>query len=455
MKTIIVGAGISGLATAHALLARKPDLELTVIESADRAGGKICSEKTPEGYLCEWGVNAFLDSKPKTLALAASLGLSPVRSFDASRHRFVYSDGALRKLPGSPPAFLASDLISWPGKLRILLETLVPRAREPEETLKTFATRRLGREAFEKLIDPMASGVFAGDPGTMSVNSCFPRIKEIESEYRSLILGLIRLQWKAKKSGDKNKPQAGPAGKLTSFQNGMSELSNALAAMLGHRLLVSTPVEALTREGKHYTLHLADGRKHQAERIILAAPAYAQAKILKTLAPEISQLLSEIYYPPLAVCSLGFARETIKHDLNGFGFLVPSREGRKILGTLWDVSIFPNRAPQGHVLLRTMVGGARAADYAVADPQQLADMVLSELSKIIELPGDPVFVKSVRHDRSIPQYHLGHGKRLQSIDTLLQAHPNLILTGNAYRGVALNDCVANADKIADALYPAT
>ena len=201
MKTIIVGAGISGLATAHALLERHPDLDLQVLESADRPGGKIWSEKSPEGYLCEWGVNAFLDSKPKTIELAKSLNLSPVTSYDASRHRFVYSENQLRELPGSPPAFFKSNLVSWPGKFRIAMETLVPGAGNKEETLKQFAIRRLGREAYEKLIDPMASGVFAGDPEKMSVNSCFPRIKEIESEYRSLVLGLIKLQIKAKQAG--------------------------------------------------------------------------------------------------------------------------------------------------------------------------------------------------------------------------------------------------------------
>ena len=450
MKTIIVGAGISGLATAHALLERQPDLDLRVIESADRPGGKIWSEKTSEGYLCEWGVNAFLDSKPRTIELAKSLNLSPVTSYDASRHRFVYSDKQLRELPGTPPAFLKSNLVSWPGKFRIAMETLVPRASKTEETLKEFAVRRLGREAYEKLIDPMASGVFAGDPEKMSVNSCFPRIKEIEGEYRSLILGLIKLQIKAKKAGKKDTPQAGPAGKLTSFYNGMSELSDAIAANLGDRLRLSTSIESISHDGDHYTLHLSNGTKEEAERVILAAPAYAQASILKDLAPDIAQLLDELYYPPLAVCCFGYPRDKIKHDLNGFGFLVPSRERRKILGNLWDVSIFPNRAPEGHVLLRTMIGGARAADYAVEDQEKLADMVQGELSDIMGIDTTPEFVKSYRHEKSIPQYSVGHAKRLDAIDQQLQKYPNLILTGNAYKGVALNDCVSNAYKIAEA-----
>ena len=395
------------MATAHALLQRQPDLDLRVIESDDRPGGKIWSEKTAEGYLCEWGVNAFLDSKPKTLELAKSLNLEPVTSYDASRHRFIYSENQLRELPGTPPAFLKSDLVSWPGKIRIAMETLVPRAAKNEETLKEFAVRRLGKEAYDKLIDPMASGVFAGDPEKMSVNSCFPRIKEIESEYRSLIIGLIKLQIKAKKAGKKDQPQAGPAGKLTSFYNGMSELSDAIAANLGDSLLVSTAVDSISRDGNHYTLHLSSGKQEQAERIILAAPAYAQATILKDLAPDIAQSLTELYYPPLAVCCVGYPRDKIKHDLNGFGFLVPSRERKKILGNLWDVSIFPNRAPEGYVLLRTMVGGARAADYAVEDPEKLAEMVRGELATIMGIDATPDFIKSYRHEKSIPHYSWG------------------------------------------------
>ena len=451
MKTIIVGAGISGLATAHALLESQSDLDLRVIESSDRPGGKIWSEKTSEGYLCEWGVNAFLDSKPKTLELARSLNLEPVTSYDASRHRFIYSENKLRELPGSPPAFLKSDLVSWPGKLRIALETLVPRASKTEETLKEFAIRRLGREAYEKLIDPMASGVFAGDPQQMSVNSCFPRIKEIESEYRSLIIGLIKLQMKASKEGKKDRPQAGPAGKLTSFYNGMSELSDAIAANLGDRLQLSTGLDSISHDGDHYTLHLSNGQQETTERVILAVPAYAQANILSDLAPDITQILSSLLYPPLAVCCFGYQRDKIKHDLDGFGFLVPSRERKKILGNLWDVSIFPNRAPEGYVLLRTMIGGARAADYVVDDQEKLADMVRGELASIMGIDATPDFIKSYRHEKSIPQYTLGHAQRLNTIEQALQKLPNLILTGNAYKGVALNDCVANAYRIADSL----
>jgi len=375
MKTVIVGAGISGLATAHALLEKQPDLELLVLEASDRVGGKVWPDKTDEGFLCESGVNAFLDNKPKTLALSQELGLSPTTSFDASRHRFVFSENHLHELPATPPAFLTSHLLSIPGRLRVMLETLVPRGHKANETLAEFAIRRLGQEAFEKLIDPMASGVYAGDATQLSLESCFPRIHEVETEYRSLILGLLQLQIKARREGNKNTPTAGPGGKLTSFTQGMSALPLAIANSLENRIRISTAVQSMTREDKRYALHLGNGEKIEAERIILASPAHAQAAILKEFDADISDELNSIPYPSLSICCLGYKSDKIKHDLNGFGFLVPSRERRSILGTLWDASIFPPRAPDGKVLRRSMIGGARAAGLAELQEEELLDAV--------------------------------------------------------------------------------
>ena len=451
MKTVIVGAGISGLVTAYAMLERQPNLELTVLESTDRVGGKVWSDQTDEGFLCESGVNAFLNNKPMTLDLTQSLGLSPITSFDASRHRFVFSEDRLQELPSTPPAFLTSTLLSVPGRLRVMLETLIPRGNLADESLAQFATRRLGQEAFEKLIDPMASGVFAGVAAQLSLKSCFPRIHEVEKEYRSLILALIKLQIKAWKDGSRTKPTAGPGGKLTSFSSGMSALPLALAAKLGDRLQVSTPVESLTREGRYYAIHTTEGKQIDAERVILASPAYAQANILQDLAPNIAQEIGAIPYPSLSVCCLGYKRDKIKHDLNGFGFLVPSREHRHILGCLWDASIFPQRAPQGYVLLRVMIGGARNPELALLPEDKLMDLVRRDLKDIMEIDAEPDFVRVYRHRHAIPQYLVGHRSRLDTIEQLLQKHPSLILTGNAYKGVALNDCVANAHHLAQTL----
>jgi oxygen-dependent protoporphyrinogen oxidase len=450
MKTVIVGAGISGLATAYALLVKHPDIELEIFEASARAGGKVWSDHTEEGFLCESGVNAFLDNRPGTLALSQELELAPVTSHDAARHRFVYSDQQLHELPTTPPAFLRSNLLSVTGRLRVALETLQPRGSKADESLADFARRRLGQEAFEKLIDPMASGVFAGDAEALSLKSCFPRIHEVESEFRSLILGLIRLQLRARHAG-KALPGAGPGGKLTSFDGGMSTLTDAIAHKLGDRLHLSTPIAGIEKNNDHYHLHLTNGHSVETERLILAAPAHAQAKLLQTMAPTLSEELAAIPYPSLSVCCLGFKRDKIQHALKGFGFLVPSRENRNILGTLWDSSIFPHRTPPGYVLLRSMIGGAHAPQLALLPDDQLVDVVRQELAAIMGIEALPDFVRVYRHQQAIPQYVVGHQQRLTNIEAMLKSHANLILTGNAYRGVALNDCIANAYQLADRL----
>ena len=451
MKIAIAGAGISGLATAHAILERDPLADVTVFESASRAGGKVLTEKTADGYLCEWGVNAFLDKVPRTLELSRALGLEPTPADVSAKKRFVFSEGALHKLPEKPPEFFTSKLLSVPGRLRVIGEILSRRSNKPDESLEEFGTRHLGREAFEKLIDPMASGVFAGDARTMSVASCFPRIREVEDEYGSLIRGLIKLQKAARKAGKKDTPGPGPGGILTSFANGMSEMTDALAAQLGDRVRYDAAVRNIEFTGDAYLVQTDDGGEEPCQLLVLASPAYAQAKMLRSAAPEISSLLDGIEYPPLAVVCLGFDRADVGTEMDGFGFLVPSREQRRILGTVADSFVFPNRAPQGRALLRTMVGGARNPQPALLPDGQLLDTVQSNLRDIMGITAEPEFASIYRHERAIPQYPVGHGDRLQAIEREQARFPGLFLTGNAYRGVSLNDCVVNADRTADAV----
>jgi len=451
VKTGIVGAGISGLATAQALLVRDPHAEIVVLEAADQTGGKVMTEITPQGFLCEWGVNAFLDKSPRTLELCREIGLTPVSADVAAKKRYVYSENQLHQLPEKPAQFLTSKLLSVPGRLRVMGEVFTGKTDQVDETLAEFGTRHLGREAFEKLIDPMASGVFAGDARTMSLKSCFPRIHEVESDYGSLIRGLIKLQKEARRAGKKDTPGPGPGGLLTSFGGGMSVLTDALTVGLGSRVRVNSPVRGISRSGALYTLQLEDGSSEDFDSLVLAAPAHAQAAILRDLAPGISEFLDGIPYPPLAVVCLGYSVKKAGHCLDGFGFLVPSRENRGILGTVVDSNVFPNRAPEGSVLFRTMVGGARSPQLAELPDGQLLDRVLSDLRDIMGLIAAPDFVSIYRHDKAIPQYLVGHADKLAAIDRQLEAFPGLVLTGNAYRGVSLNDCVLNASRTAKTL----
>jgi len=451
VKVGIVGAGISGLATAQAILVRQPGTEVTVFEAGARAGGKVETESLPEGYICEWGVNAFLDKSPRTLELCAEVGLSPLRGDESAKKRYVYSEGELHKLPEKPPQFLQSRLLSWPGRLRVLGEIFTGPGGKDDETLAEFGTRHLGREAFEKLIDPMASGVFAGDATRMSLKSCFPRIHEVESQYGSLIRGLIKLQKEARRSGRKDTPGPGPGGMLTSFAGGMSELTDTLAMQLGQRLRLNTPIAGISRASGRYELQLESGSVESFDCVVVAAPAHAQATMLQDLSATLAGQVGAIPYPALAVICLGFDRQRMGPGLDGFGFLVPSREKRDILGTVVDSNVFPNRAPSGKVLLRTMVGGARDPQLAELPDDQLLGRVLANLRDILGIACDPEFISIYRHQKAIPQYLVGHAERLRIIDEELHDFPGLILSGNAFRGVSLNDCVLNAEKTARVL----
>lgn len=446
---IIAGGGISGLSLGF-LLAQNRDINVTVLEAEKRLGGKIWTERY-EGHIVEAGVNAFLSNRPKTFELINALSLTPLRSSDSARRRFIYSGGRLNLLPESPPAFLASSLISLPGKLRIFFEPFIQRGRSEDETLAEFAKRRLGTEAYEKLIDPMASGIFAGDPEQMSLRSCFPRIYELEQKYGSLIRAMIALQKEAKKEG--RKVGAGPGGVLTSFEAGMTSVVDTLSASLGERVRVAEKVVSLEKTKKGFVVYLKDGTRLEADAVALAVPAYEAQAVLKELDKNLSTLLEEIPYPPLSVVALSYKKDKLPKEvserLNAFGFLVPSRERRKILGSLFDSSIFPNRAPEGHVLIRAMAGGAKAPTAALLSDAELIKAVQAELRDILGIKKEPEFVRIFRHERAIPQYHVGHSLRLNAIEERLSAHKGLYITGNALRGVGFNDCIENSYKLAE------
>ena len=448
-RIVIVGGGISGLSLAYAILEREPSAELTIFESGKKPGGKIWTEKV-DGFLCEGGVNGFLDNKPKTIELSLKLLLNPLRSSDVARQRYIFSDNRLHLLPESPVSFFTSNLMSLYGRMRIIYEMFAPRGTADDESLAEFAKRRLGKEAYEKLIDPMASGIYAGNPETLSLKSCFPKVYDIEKKYGSLIRGMISLQKDARKTG-KGKVGAGPGGALTSFYDGMGMVIDSLKKSLAEKLMTGSKVTAVEKKGKGYAVHLSDGSIVESEVLVIAAPAYSASEILKGFDKRLSSVIAEIPYPAVSVVCFGYKKERISHQLNGFGFLIPYREKSKILGTLWDSSIFPNRAPEGYVLLRSMVGGARASGLAMQDDTRLAGTVAEELKNIMGIKAQPDFVRIYRHEKAIPQYNIGHSNRLKAIDELLSKYRNLYLTGNAYRGISLNDCIENSYKLAESI----
>ena len=458
MRVVVAGGGIAGLSIAHAIRERAPDVRVTVLEHTARPGGNIRTELV-EGYRCEWGPDGFLDNAPATLQLVSSLGLDTrLRpSQDAARRRFIYRNGRLHEVPTSPLAFLTSPLLSITGKARIFGEPFARRRPDADETIHEFAARRIGSEAASVMVDAMVSGVFAGNAHALSLRASFPRMWQLETEYGSLFRALLA----TRKRRTRNDAVGAPAGRLTSFDAGMEVLVEALASSLGSALRTSSPLTKLhkmhlARAGQSGTTahYLADtpGDSIDADAVVLAGPSATASELVRPFDPSLAALLAGITSAPLAVVCLGYATAAAEADrgpLNGFGFLIPRGENVRILGALWETSIYSGRAPEGKTLVRVMIGGALDPSAVALDDDALLAAVRGDLAKTMGLRARPELVRIIRHRRGIPQYTVGHLDRLQQIDARLQAHPGLFLAGSSYRGVAINSCIAEAGGIAD------
>lgn len=449
-RVVIVGGGLSGLAAARGVLdeagRRGPPPQLSLLEREPHLGGKIRSTRD-EGFLCEHGPNGFLDNKPSTLALVRRLGAQArlLKSNDKARKRFVFTGGALKQLPEDPVSFLLSDLLSIRGKLRLAAEFLLPQGDPREdETVAAFVRRRLGDEALEKLIDPMSAGIYAGDPSVMSLRSCFPKVAQIEAQFGGLLKGMLAMQKMAKAMGVQGPQGAGPGGVLWSLEEGAGELVETLARSLPEGALrAGAEAQALEgRPGGGWRVR-ADGDWMEADAVVLATPAYDAARLLREHDPVLAERLYAIPYVPAAVVCTGFHRKDVAHPLDGFGFLVPSAEGRRILGSLWSSSIFAGRAPEGQVLLTQIVGGARNPELVNLGDAELLQVVREELGWTLGIRAEPCFTKVVRWTRAIPQYVVGHAARLQEIESRVGGLGGLFLGGNAYYGIGINDCTAH------------
>jgi len=448
---IVLGGGISGLAAA--CWADQAGLrDIVVLEAEGRAGGKVRSEWI-DGYCCEWGPQGFLDNVPDTLDLAARLGLDSelVRAGDAAGDRFIMRGGRLRRVPLSPPAFLFSDVLSVPGRLRVLLEPFQGRGGA-EESVREFAARRIGREAADVLVDAMVTGVWAGDPAVLSLPSTFPKMRSMESEHGSLVKAMLAKARERRQQGDGGGAgpagPAGPGGVLTTFRKGMQQLTDAAASRLGERLRLGARVTAVGMSPQGLVVRAAGQEPLLARRVAVALPPAVVADVLGGLLDEDARAaLAAIPAARLAVVMTGYRSERpFVWPARGFGYLVPGRERRQVLGSIFCDSTFPHEAPTGHTLLRTLLGGWRNGAVVDRGDDDLVATVRSELG--FALGGDPTpdFVHVIRHDDGIPQYTLGHAERLARIAASVAAVPGLVLVGNGYEGVAVNACIAAARK---------
>jgi len=456
-SVVVIGAGVSGLTVAFELLDRAERLggrlDLVCLEAADRAGGNIRTDRD-RGFTCEAGPTGFLDNAPATVTLVRRLGLGErlVRATDAAAARFLWRAGALRAVPMGAAAFLGSGILSTRGKLRLLAEPFASRSTAPDESVYSFAARRIGPEAARVLVDAMVSGVYAGNVRELSLGATFPKMRKMEQEHGSLFRAMLARRRTAKKEGVAAGGPAGPGGTLTSFRTGLEELTAALAERLGKRLRLRTPVRQVSDMGRRgFRILLEEGAPLEADAVVLACPAWHAAPIVEDMDPALAGAMRDIPSAPLVVVHTGFSRMAFAEVPQGFGFLVPRGQGPRILGTLWISNIFPGRTPEGAVLFTTMVGGAHDPGVMELGEAEIMRIVREDLKRTMGVTVAPFFSRMVRWERGIPQYTLGHPDRLAGIDQALARHAGLWVTGNSYRGISVNACVEEAPGVAEAL----
>lgn len=452
LRVAIVGGGIAGLAVARALQQRREqgaNVEVVVLERADRAGGNIRTDVI-DGYICEWGPNGFLDNAPATMALVADLGLqNRLQPADASAsRRFIVRHGRLYPVPGNPLQLASTGLLSWTGKGRVVMEPFAPRRPDGDETIHAFAARRLGEEAADVLVDSMVSGVFGGDARQLSLRACFPKMWQLEQDHGGLVRALLaRRRSHPRRNGE---AMGSPLGRLTSFRGGSEELVRALVARLGDIVQTGVDVQHVWREADgRYRLDLAGTASIVADRVIFASGATTTARIVQTLEESLAGTLREMPTAGLAVVCLGYVAARLPRPLDGFGYLVPRREGLRTLGCLWDSTVYPGRAPAGRALMRVMIGGATDPAVLALSDAALLDIVRTDLRTVMGIDADPELVRIIRHSTGIPQYTVGHLDRLARAESTLSAYPGVVLAGNSYRGVSINACIAEAASIAE------
>lgn len=447
---IIVGAGISGLTVAYFL--HRAGVRVTVIDPGDAPGGTMQTVVDGE-WMVETGPNSALETTPLFGEMFDGLGIAGERLYAAAAadRRYILRDAVLHPLPMSPGAFLRSSLWSAAGKLRLMKEPFVGRGTE-DETVAQFVRRRLGEEFLEYAINPFVAGVYAGDPAALSVRAAFPKLYALEERYGGLILGMVRGAGERRRRAEKAKDRA----RMFSFRRGMQTFPVALGRSLGDELLLkcgATSVERKEVPGGAPAFVVRFRREGEpgaleAPALVLAVPAYVAGNFVRPFSESLGGALDRIFYPPVAEVFLGFPASRVGRPLDGFGYLIPAKEKRKILGTIWSSALFPGRAPAGHVALTTFVGGARQPLIAGMDDNALTGIVASELRSLMGVRGDPVYAKIVRWEKAIPQYSIGHLALMEEIREFERRVPGMYLCGNYRGGIAVGDCLMSGESLA-------
>ena len=456
---VIVGGGISGLATAFALqeqaAAAGLSIRCTVLESGSSWGGKIVTHRVGD-LVTEAGPDSFLSQKPAGLELCAKLGLTDqlINTNETVKKAFVLHGGRLHELPEGLVSFvpkqlgpfLRSGLLSWIGLARMGLDVVVPRgSSQGDESLASFFRRRFGSQAFDRVLEPLMAGIYAGDAEQMSLKATFPRFLELEQQHGSIIRGMMA----AKKKAPSTPASGSKRTMFVSLRNGLGDLVTALTTRLTRQdveLRLGCQVDAL-RVRSHqpgrwmYDLILNDGTALSTESLVLATPAYVSAELLRPLTPIAGGLLEMISYTSTATIAMSYPASAVAGAVEGFGFIVPRKEGRDLIAATWTSLKWPHRAPADQVLARCYVGGVGREAILQLDDDQLVARVRAELSALCGIKAEPTYVEVNRWWKAMPQYTLGHLDRLTQLDAAVSRYGGVVLTGAGYRGVGIPDCI--------------
>ena len=443
VPALVVGGGISGLVCALAL--RKAGIEAQLVEASARPGGVINSV-TRDGFLLELGPQSFsgtaqLHQLCEDLGISDQVVLAPPRT-----PRYILIDGELRSVPLSAPALFMSSLINGATKWALVLDIL-GKSTPPDgdESVASFVRRKFSAQLLDRLVGPFVSGIYAGDPERLSVRSAFPQLYEAEKVSGSIVRGMLRLA-KTKKA---------PRGQSTlqTFRDGNQTLASAISRKLGAALLTETSLTGIVkRSDGSFAAHLdANGRQESvtAQSLVVTTPTEVTGKLLVSLDSQFESLMGSVEYAPVAVVSLGYRKKDVSHSLDGFGFLVPRSAGLRVLGSVWNSSLFPGRAPDGQALLTTFVGGATDPAVTNLKLEELANLAHREISPVLLIKSNPAFSHVTIWPRALPQYNLSHGDRLARIENLRAQFPGMWLAGNYLRGPSIGSCVEQALTVAD------
>ena len=437
-KIAIIGGGISGLVAAFLL--KTVGFEVTLFEKSERAGGNIQTAEI-NGFKIEYAPNSLLKS-PRLVDLIKTLGLENevLAANVLNKKRYVLQRGKLKSLPMSIAKMAISDYFSWKAKFRLLKEPFIKSKSKENESVAEFFERRLGREIVEKAADPFIAGIYAGNPGNLSVRTAFPRLHQLEENYGSLLAGSLR---------SKAEKVAVHFPRTFSFKQGVQTLTDRLSERLGDSIRPNIEVRRIQKTLDEKWLIETDADQSVFDAVVISTPAEAAEKLIREIDADLGRQLKNIYYPPIAMVFFGIKRENITQPLDGFGFLVPSTENRKILGTIWNSAVFENRAPDGYHLLTTFVGGARNAELFEKTDEELFEVVFKELQDILGLRDTPDFMHLKRWPKAIPQYLLGYEKVESAIANFERNNKGVYFCSNFYQGISVGDCVKNAYQTAE------